>query len=57
MKTYEVCPYCNNEYSYSVKKMIVRCKTCNKKIILCSLCENQECTECKYEKQINFKED
>lgn len=57
MKTYEICPYCNNEHSYSVKKMIVRCKTCNKKIILCSLCENQECTECKYEKQINFKED
>lgn len=52
MKTNEICPYCGREHSYNIKKMVVRCKSCNKQIILCSMCKSQDCTNCKHEKQI-----
>lgn len=45
--TYEACPHCDSINEYIVTDNgIVKCKTCNKNILLCSVCDNERCDTC-----------
>lgn len=62
MTTFEMCPYCDEVHEYDVceiKKnvMYVQCKTCKKKIILCSICEDMQCDNCKWERKLKKNEE
>ena len=47
----EWCPHCNEESEYgytdeSEIKGVEQCNHCNKKIALCSVCKEQQCSMC-----------
>jgi uncharacterized protein (DUF983 family) len=51
MTTYEVCPHCDDGNEYEITNNgIVQCKTCNKDILLCSVCgweyNHKRCATC-----------
>ena len=50
----EMCPHCDyiNKVVYD-GKMTTICKSCGQKILLCSLCDGENCGNCPYEKELN----
>ena len=46
--TEEYCPYCNDEVKLPPFLGIYECPNCGKLIVACSMCENLNCTMCKY---------
>ena len=51
----EICPYCDhvNKFNWDGINRIMTCKNCGKEILLCSLCNMDECScgKCPHEKE------
>lgn len=51
----EICPHCDfvNEVVWDGKSGTIVCAGCGKEIVLCSVCEDMRCGNCRYEKELS----
>jgi hypothetical protein len=52
----EYCPYCEhiNEIVWDGKSRTAVCENCHQAILLCSICEVENCGNCPYEKELGL---
>lgn len=48
--TLELCPHCNEYVELSPKLNIQRCTNCDRYIVVCSMCKEIHCDDCKLDK-------
>lgn len=46
-ETYECCPHCGYESAYPAVFSRQNCPSCHRDIIICSMCEDMNCNNCK----------
>lgn len=45
----EVCPHCDEVVTVTAYEGIIKCPSCGKYMVLCSMCKQVTCTYCKLE--------
>ena len=55
MTTFEMCPYCDEVDEYKIPKgrPLAQCRHCGNYMVLCSICDNMQCDNCKWESEVN----
>jgi predicted RNA-binding Zn-ribbon protein involved in translation (DUF1610 family) len=51
--TYELCPHCENEVKLKNELNVQVCPECGKHIVVCSMCLDYHCSNCKLEHLAN----
>ena len=46
---HEICPHCDEIITATAYEGIIKCPTCRKYIVICSMCEHPTCRHCKLE--------